>query len=66
MYKMYVFINMVIARVKNGSPDMMLTPFDGKLHEKKMRYLPGLVDLQIPSYTQYQESEGQHKSQKLS
>ena len=26
---------MVITRVKNRSPDMILTPFDGKIHEKK-------------------------------
>ena len=29
IYTMYVFINMVTNRVKNGSPDMILTPFDG-------------------------------------
>ena len=32
---MVTFINMVITRVKNGSPDMILTPFDGKFDEKK-------------------------------
>ena len=26
---------MVITRVKNGSPDMILTAFDWKFHEKK-------------------------------
>ena len=26
---------MVITRVKNRSPDMILTPFDGKFDEKK-------------------------------
>ena len=35
LYKMYVFMNMVITRVKNRSPDMILTAFDGKFHEKK-------------------------------
>ena len=34
-YKMYAFINMVITRVKNRSPDMILTAFDWKFHEKK-------------------------------
>ena len=34
-YKIYVFINMAITRVKNGSPDMILTAFDWKFHEKK-------------------------------
>ena len=31
----------VITRVKNGSPDMILTPFDGKLNEKKDELPPG-------------------------
>ena len=35
LYKMYAFTNMVITRVKNRSPDMILTAFDGKFHEKK-------------------------------
>ena len=34
--KMVTFINMIITHVKNGSPDMILTPFDGKFHETKM------------------------------
>ena len=29
------FIDMVITGVKNGFPDMILTPFDGKFNEKK-------------------------------
>ena len=29
--KMVTFINMVITRIKDGSPDMILTAFDGKL-----------------------------------
>ena len=28
------FINMVITRVKNGSPDMIVTAFDRKFNEK--------------------------------
>ena len=32
---MVTFINMVITRVANGSPDMILTAFDGTFHEKK-------------------------------
>ena len=36
---------MVITRVKNRSPDMIPTAFEGKFDEKKMRYLPGFVDL---------------------
>ena len=38
---MYAFINMVITRVKNGSPDMILTAFDGKFDEKKDQIPPG-------------------------
>ena len=34
-YKIFVFMNMAITRVKNGSPDMILTAFDWKFHEKK-------------------------------
>ena len=32
---MFISINMVITRVKNGSPDMILAAFDGKFDEKK-------------------------------
>ena len=32
---MVTFINMVMTRVKNGSPDMILTTFDGKFDEKR-------------------------------
>ena len=44
--KMISFINMLITRDTNRSPDMILTASDGKFHEKKMRYLPVPVDLQ--------------------
>ena len=40
LYKMYVFMNMVITRVKNRSPDMILMAFDGKFHEKKNELPP--------------------------
>ena len=32
---MVIFINMFITRDTNGSPDMILTAFDEKFHEKK-------------------------------
>ena len=35
---------MVITRIENGSPDMILTAFEGKFHDKKMGYLPGSID----------------------
>ena len=38
--RMYTFINMVMTRVKNRSPDMILTAFDGKFHEKKNELPP--------------------------
>ena len=34
LHKMYVFINMVITRFTNASPDMILTAFDVTFHEK--------------------------------
>jgi len=45
---MFTFINMVITRVKNGSPDMILTAFDGKFDEKKDEIPPGAYR---PPYT---------------
>ena len=38
---MVTFINIVITGVENGSPDMILTPFDGKFDEKKYEIPPG-------------------------
>ena len=45
---MVTFINMVITQLKNGSPDMILTPFDRKLDEKKDGLPPGV---HRPPYT---------------
>ena len=38
---MFIFINMVITRDKNGSPDMILTAFDEIFDEKKDELPPG-------------------------
>ena len=38
---MHTFLNMVITGVKNRSPDMILTAFDGKLDEKQDEIPPG-------------------------
>ena len=38
---MSTFINMVITWVKNGSPDVIPTPFDRKFNEKKDEIPPG-------------------------
>ena len=46
--KIVTFTNMVITGVKNGSPDMILTAFDGKFHEKKDDIPPGACR---PPYT---------------
>ena len=35
LYKMYAFINMVITRVENGSPDMIPVAFERKFDELK-------------------------------
>ena len=45
---MVIFIDMVITRLKNRSPDMILTAFDGKFHEKKNEIPPGACR---PPYT---------------
>ena len=34
-------VEKVITRVKNGSPNMILTPFNGKFNEKKDEIPPG-------------------------
>ena len=39
---MVTFIKMVITQVKNRSPDMILTAFDGKFAEKKDEIPPGI------------------------
>ena len=40
--QMFTFIKMVITGVENGSPDMILLPFDGKFVEKKDEIPPGI------------------------
>ena len=39
---MVTFINMFITRVKNESPDMIPTAFEGKFDEKKDEISPGI------------------------
>ena len=38
---------MVITRIKNGSPDMILTAFDRKFDEKRDEIPPGIYRLHI-------------------
>ena len=47
------FINMVITRVKNGSPNMIVTAFDGKTDEKKDEIPPGIYRPHMHQNFQY-------------
>ena len=62
--KMVTFINMVITRVKNGSPDMILTAFEGKFDAKKDEIPPGICRPHMHQNFQYWGFEGWHKTQK--
>ena len=62
---MVTFIKVVIARVKNGSPDKILTAFEGKFGEKKDEIPPGICRPHILEIVQYWEWEDIHKSQKM-
>ena len=46
---------MVITRVKNGSPDMILVAFERKFDEKKDEIPPGICRPHIPQIIQYGE-----------
>ena len=50
---MVTFIKMVITRVKNRSPDMILTPFDRKFNEKKDEIPPAIYRTHIFEIYQY-------------
>ena len=52
---MVTFINMVITRVKNGSPDMIPVAFDRKFDEKKDEIPPGICRPHILQIIQYRE-----------
>ena len=64
--KIVTFINMDITGVKNGFPDMILTPFDGKFNKKKDEIPPGICRPHILQIIQYWEFECWHKTQKWS
>ena len=51
-------VEKVITRVKNWSPDMILTPFDGKFDEKKDEIPPGICRPYLLQNIQYWEFEG--------
>ena len=58
LYKMYAFINMVITRVKNWSPDMIPTAFEGKVDDKKDEIPPGICRPHLLQNIQSWEVEG--------
>ena len=49
---------MVITRIKNRSPDMILTAFEGKFDEKKDEIPPGICRPHKVQIIQYWEFEG--------
>ena len=55
---MVTFINMVIIGVKNGSPDMILTAFEGKFDEKKDEIPLGICRPHLLQNIQYWEAGG--------
>ena len=55
---MFAFINMVITRVKNRSPDMILTAFAGNFDEKKDEIPPRICRPHMLQNIQYWEFEG--------
>ena len=52
-----LFINIVITRIKNGSPDMILTAFEGKFDEKQNEIPPGICRPHMLQNIQYWEVE---------
>ena len=58
---------MVITEVENWSPDMIPVAFDRKFDEKKkMRYLPGFIDLIYSKFINIGELTADTKTQKWS
>ena len=53
LYKMYAFINTVITRVKNGSPDMIPVAFERKFDEHLNEIPPGIYRPDIVEIFQY-------------
>ena len=65
-YKMYVFINMVITRVKNRSPDMILVAFDRKFDESLNEIPAGIYRPHILDFFNIGVGRTDIKFQKLS
>ena len=57
-YKIYVFINMVITRVKTRSPDIIPVAFEGKFDENLNEIPPGIYRAHIVESFQYWGVDG--------
>ena len=66
LYKMYAFINMVITRVENWSPDMIPVAFDKKFDENLNEIPPGIYRPHIVEIFQYWGWEDWQNTQKWS
>ena len=55
---MVTFIKMVITRVKNRFPDMIMTPFDRKFKDKTDEIPPRICRPHLLQNIQYWEFEG--------
>ena len=55
---MVTFIKMVITLVKNRSPDMIPTAFEGKFDEEKDEIPPGICEPHLLQNTKYWEFGG--------
>ena len=65
LHKMYVFIDMVITRIKNGSPDMISMAFEGKFDEKKDEIPPRICRPHMLQIIQYWGFWGLTKNTKM-
>ena len=54
---MVTFIKNVMNRIKNRSPDMIPTPFEGKFDEKQDEIPPGICRPHLLQNIQYWELE---------
>ena len=64
--KMVTFINMVITRVENWSPNMIPVAFDRKFDEKQDEIPPGICRPHILEIFQYWDGRTDKKTQKWS
>ena len=65
LYKMYALINIVITRVENVSPDMILVAFERKFEEEFDEMPPGICRHHMLQIIQYWGWEDCHKNTKM-